>query len=645
MLDAKHMPTWVARGQLRYLAVEGADLERADFIHLVRISEQASADDSDAYRRSVAGFAALGYLWVVGCFVLAIVLLGWTLHAMANGRLKGFHVALLIAAGGLLWTSLRALWFRLEAPQGAILTQADAPALFQALERIRKKIKGPAIDHVLLDGSFNASISQIPRYGLFGGATNYLTIGVPLLMAIDRPRFLAILAHEYGHLRGGHGQFAAWIYRTRLSWMKLEHGMRQDAGLTAVATQAFLRWYFPRFMAKTFALARQDEFEADRIAGKLVGRDVAGAALIEISIKGQWLSTEFWPLHWSAALAGPQPVGPYGAMRTLLAQPVADDFARQALRQTLIQLSDEVDTHPVLRDRLEALNARKQLPVWSSRPALELLGSGADPWLKRLDREWCRDNASDWKLHHAYLRRVQIGIDTLTASIRRNNADEMTQLGDLQRRLDARADVRGYYEHALQLTPGHAGALRGMVNCLTEADHLTRIDCLGQLFELSVANRWWACCTAVRALERSVAAGHPDERTLKLWRERLKEADVAEGRAWKELAESPYFQSIARHDLNDFEKGELQSDLGRCKPVVRGWLVRKVLQEFPYRRCYILFVEVPGMDDEDRYQLCRRLEQTLDLPGQVLVLWAGQSPALQDIQRNAFDAVYVRPLN
>ena len=68
------------------------------------------------------------------------------------------------------------LWLRLEPPQGATLTAADAPALFEALARIRKKTKGPAIDHVLLDSSFNASITQLPRYGLFGGATNGLGI-------------------------------------------------------------------------------------------------------------------------------------------------------------------------------------------------------------------------------------------------------------------------------------------------------------------------------------------------------------------------------------------------------------------------------------------------------------------------------------
>lgn len=465
-------------------------MERADFIHLVRMSEHASAEDSAAYRRSVAGFAALGYLWVVGCFVVAFAMLAWTISAMAHGRVKGFHFMLLIAGGGLLWTSLRALWLRLDAPQGVELTAADAPPLFEALARIRKKTKGPPIHKVLLDSSFNASISQLPQYGLFGGATNYLTIGLPLLLAIDRPRFLAVLAHEYGHLRGGHGQFAAWIYRTRLSWMKLEHGMRNDAGVMAAATQAFLRWYFPRFLAKTFALARQDEFEADRISGKLLGRDVAGAALTEIAIKGSWLGSEFWPLHWSAAASGPQPVGPFAAMLTLMAQPVDDEFARNALRHSLIQLSDEDDTHPVLRDRLEALKVGKQLPTWSTRPALELLGPSATKWLVHFDKEWCRDNASEWKLHHAYLQRLQVRIDTLTASIRRNTADEMAQLGDLQRRLDARADVRSHYERALQITPGHAGALRGMANCLPESEFAARMACLDPLFETSAANKW-----------------------------------------------------------------------------------------------------------------------------------------------------------
>jgi len=617
-------------------------VERSDFIHLVRLSEHASADDSRAYRRSVAAFAALGYAWVIGCFLLASAILVWLAGAWMQGQFKIGHAWLLMAAAGLLLTSLRALWCRFDAPQGVVLLPTDAPALFEALERIRQKIKGPPIHRVLLDADFNASICQHPRYGLFGGAVNYLTIGLPLLLAIDRPRFLAVMAHEYGHLRSDHGRFAAWIYRTRLSWAKLEHSMRHAQGPVAAATQAFLRWYFPRFLAKTFALARQDEYEADRIAGKLLGKEVAAAALTEMAIKGTWIANEFWHSHWQSASTSALPVGPYSAMRKLLILPLPDEFARETLRKTLRRISDVDDTHPVLRDRLEALEVSQNLPAWSTKPALNLLGASSAKWLDHFDKQWCRDNATDWKQHHAYLGRLRARVEALVASAGRNNADEMTELGNLQKRLNARADVRAYYERALQITPGHSGGLRGLVSCLTGTEQSLRLECLGQLFDFSVANRWWACRVAVRELEKLTTEGYPDDKALQLWRGRLKQADDAEGRAWEELTGTPFFESISRHDLNDFEKGEFQLSLARCQPIASAWLVRKNLREFAYRRCYLLFVELPGLDDEDRYDLCRALERSLDLPGPVLVVWAGESPTLSDIKRNAFDTFYLR---
>ncbi|MCZ8257150.1 MAG: M48 family metallopeptidase, partial [Polaromonas sp.] len=414
-------------------------MDRADFIHLVRLSEHASADDSKGYRRSVAAFAALGYAWVVGCLLLSAGLLVWVVNAMLHGRFKAVFIGLLVAAGGLLWTSLKALWCRFDEPEGVELQAGDAPALFESLERIRKKIKGPPIHRVFLDADFNASIRQHPRYGLFGGGVNYLSIGLPLLMALDRPRFLAVLAHEYGHLRGDHGRFAAWIYRTRLSWAMLNHDLRHDEGPVAAATQAFLRWYFPRFSAKTFALARQDEYEADRISGKLLGKDVAAAALTEIAVKSDWVAREFWPDHWSAASAQALPVGPYVSMRALLGLAPPGDFARESLRQALRRISDVDDTHPGLRDRLEALEAAKCLPAWSSssRSALDLLGPGSAKWIAHFDKQWCKDNASDWKQHHAYLGRVRARAAELTASERRNSAEEMVELGNLKRRLNA----------------------------------------------------------------------------------------------------------------------------------------------------------------------------------------------------------------
>ena len=72
----------------------------------------------------------------------------------------------------------------------------------------------------IIDDEFNACIVQIPRFGLFGGARNYLVIGLPLMQTLTVEQFAAVLAHEYGHLSGAHGHFSAWIYRLRVTWSR-----------------------------------------------------------------------------------------------------------------------------------------------------------------------------------------------------------------------------------------------------------------------------------------------------------------------------------------------------------------------------------------------------------------------------------------
>ena len=618
-------------------------MDQADFVHLVRMSEHASADNSRAYRRSVAAFAALGYAWVLGCLLLAVGLVAWVLPQLLHGRFKFWMVSLLIAAGGLLWVSLRALWVRLEPPDGVEVTALEAPELFDALARIRRKIKGPPIHKVWLNDEFNASIQQVPRYGLLGGAVNHLTIGLPLLMALDRPRFLAVLAHEYGHLRGDHGRFAAWIYRTRLSWMRLNHSLADDEGPVAAATQAFMRWYFPRFSAKTFALARQDEYEADRIAGKLLGRDVTAAALAEIEIRGAWLQAEFWGGHWSAAAGNPLPVGPYRSMRRRLAEPPDAAFANDAMRQALKRISDVDDTHPGLRDRIEALDVAPTVPDWSRGTALGLLGPDAKRWVAHFDKAWCKDNATEWKQHHAWLERVRARAEALAAaSTAQSSAAELVELARLKRHLDPRAPGRALLETALERSPEHPGALRGLVGCLPDDDRDGKIALLHRLWETGSGDRYWAARTALAELETPRLGMDHDAAAFKQWRKRLERAQESEERAWEELANTSFFSQITRHDLSEFELAELQAELARCAPLARCWLVRKNLREHPQRRAYLLFVELPTLDDDSRYHLCRALERNLSLPGPALAMWAGESPTLKEIQRYAFDPVFVR---
>ena len=606
-------------------------MDRADFVHLVRISEHDSARNSGRYRRGVAAFAALGFAWVLACLALAVGLLAWAWSAHGQRAITRGWVALF--AIGLLWTTVRALWVRFDRPDGVRLERADAPRLFDALDRIRERIDGPPVHHVYLDDAFNASIRQLPRFGLLGGAVNYLSVGLPLLMALDRRRLLSVLAHEYGHLRGNHGRLSAWIYRTRMSWIRLDESLRRGEGVMSTLSQFFFRWYVPRFAAKTFALARQDEYEADRVSARLLGTSVVAAALAEIAVKGHWYAECFWTAHWARAASEQLPVGPFGALREQLRSAPEPVFARGALREALRRLSDVDDTHPVLRDRLEALNEKPGVPEWSVKPALDMFADKGDRWIAHFDRKWRAEHASDWKQHFQHLARVRERVQALAGSAARNNADEMVEWADLERRLDPHANVRDRYERALELAPGHAGALRGHVQMLPPLDRNARLPALDRLYETGSGSRWWAARCAVQLLENPDAGAH-DEAALKLWRGRLKEADEAERRAWEELTETSFFSHVAPHDLSEFEAGELRADLARCHSVASAWLVRKKLHEFPWRRAYILFLDLPGLADEERHALCRHLEQTSSLPGVALVLWAGLAPTRQEIERN-----------
>ncbi|MDF1484478.1 M48 family metallopeptidase [Ramlibacter sp. H39-3-26] len=594
-------------------------MDRAEFIHLVRLSEHDSADDPRAYRRSVARFAALGYAWVVGCLLLAVALLAWLAAQWLEGaRFHGYWVLLGLFAAGLLWSSLRALRVPMEPPAGLPLARTDAPTLFDALERIRRKIKGPAIDHVLLTDDFNAAIVQLPRFGLLGGSTNYLALGLPLMMAVDRRRLLAVLAHEYGHLRGGHGRFSAWVYRSRMAWGRLWQDMQQRADIVSALSRSFFAWYFPRFHARSFAMARQDEYEADRIARKLLGADAISAALMEIEIKGAWLARSFWTTHWRQARDTAVPRGPYSAMARALALEPDAAFAHDSLRAALRRMSGDDDTHPVLRDRLEALQpdvTRFSPPLWSARPALRLL---KDPvrWTQHFDTAWRRDHAGAWKLQHAWFSRLRERVAALTESLGRNNAQEMVELADLARRLDPQAPARAWYERALALSPDLPAALRGLADCTPPARRAERLELLQRLFDANAAYRWWASREAVALLEQPM----DDEAALRRWRERLRAAEVAEERAQAELRDQPALGGLMRPDLSDFERGELQAELRLWPAVATAWVASKPLKEFPWRRCYLLVVESPRLPPADLLELCGALEAALPLPGPVLAV-------------------------
>jgi hypothetical protein len=598
-------------------------MRHANFIEeTAKGGSDASAEAGFALPR-LPGALPMAQVWIVSCLLVALAIVGWLGVQLARGEWVWVYAGLGSVAVFLLWIGLAALR-QMDEPAGVMLTAVDAPALFDALERLRKKLRGPRIGRVVLNTQFGVRI-QVQR--CFGGNVNALTIGLPLLLAMDRRRVLALIAHEYACFQGGYGRFGQWFFQGLHGFGRLHLMWRAAPGLATV---------------------RQREIEADRLARKLLGRHVAAAALIEYTVKADWMLKEFWPGHWRAASASLKPLPPFAAMRILAAVPPSEDFAQESLRRALARDSDPEDSLSLLRDRLDALRAGKQLPAWSCGHAISLLGDRGSQWVDDFDHQWCRDNAAEWKLHRTYLGRVRVRGQWLARRFRRSTANDLLEVAGLMRRLDVDAEVRELYERALHLTPGHSGALRGLLQCMPVSERDLRLAFAGMLFDTSDSHRGWASRVAVATLEKnrrpdgaedSEAA---DDSELARWRDRRDRAEEMERRAQLELARATCFDAITPGDLNEFEKGELLSRLARCRPVARAWLVRKELTEFARLRCYIVFVELAGGSQEERSDLCRELERSLELPGLTRVVSAGRSPTLSQIGRSAFDPVYVR---
>ena len=622
-------------------------MERADYVHPLRISEPASAGKHRAYRRRVFLFAALGYLWLVGGLVIALGLLVWAASQLIAGQGYVVWIFLTLAALALCWICLKPLWLRAAPAPGILLTAQNAPELFDALERIRRKIRGPRIDAVYLNDAFHASIRQTRRWAVLGRPRNELILGLPLLMALDRNRLLGLLAQEYAHLRDSPDRFGAWIYRLRLSWGAFHQGLQNDTSLASLAMRRFLDWYCPRFLATSFALARQEEYRADILAARLVGKAAMTDALVELQVKQQWLQQQFWFLHWRTAFKHPIPRAPYLAMQYWLAQPVKPAFAQRAFQTALQAEPGADDTHPALRDRVQALRRKRaQLPqLWSEIGSASLLGPIYLSAIETFEQQWRANHATAWRQHHARLRRSDEMLNQLRPLSHRSTM-QWLQTAQLLLRLDQHANVRIIYEAILREEPDNPFAIVGLVRALPEPMADIKLQLLEHLYALRVDYRFWASTQAVEILEAALrpASTEPQMQLLALWRERAGQAQELETTVSEELAQTPLLQGLEPHQLNAYELGEAQAELSNFRALAQAWLACKPLNSMPQRRTFILFADMGSLSDEAGLALGDEIHNRLELPGMLYVIRVDASGMLNDVQRLVGDPVYWRGL-
>jgi hypothetical protein len=433
------------------------------YTHLVRRLEVESSISPSAFRTKVVLISVTAYLALFGMLACtaALLYLGFTSAREHHSTANTIRIAL--AAFAILpvfFIVLRLFFMRLTAPQGRFITRQESPRLFDTLDKMRSNLRGPQIHHVLIDDQYNAGIMQVPRLGLFGGHINYLILGLPYMLGTAPREMLATIAHEYGHLCGNHGKLGAWVYRQRRVFGALHERVQasaEDNAFDGLLNTALTR-FMPYYNAYTFVLSRQNEYEADRTATELVGATANASGLVRDTLLGRWIHHEFWPRLFRQADTAMKPAFmPFHSMKTAFKAAYDQWATKEALKAAWMQKSDLHDTHPCLRDRVEATGESPVLPAPPDISAADaLLGARFSKTLiDEFDSEWWSKHRGEWEARCKYATRSRSRLKELAAKpLQQLPVQDLQEYAFLTAEFDSDAAAKPILEHLLKQPSG-----------------------------------------------------------------------------------------------------------------------------------------------------------------------------------------------
>jgi len=596
-------------------------MEQAAFEALIVQNEARAARGPTAYRWRVFGLAALGYLYLALIVALLIGLLGAIAASLKT--LSAVGIKLLFVVGAPLLVILRAMWIKLTPPSGVTLTPENSPALYQILDDLRRRLKTPRLHRVLLTPDFNAGITQMPRLGLFGWYRNYLVIGLPLMKALTVEQLQAVLAHELGHLSGGHGRVANRIYRLRLIWQRLNQAFTESRHWGAVLIGPFVKRYIPYFNATSFPLARANEYEADAASVRITSARSAAQALTSVNVAGAYLAEKYWPTINLAAKETPQPAfAPYSAFQAQDIKDVPVEVLKGWQDKALARTTSYADTHPSLADRLKAIGVEAEFsPPSKGQGAETLLGPDRAAWEREFDERWRTKVAESWKRMHERTQANRVRIAELRAKAAQAALDE-----------SAAIELANLEEEAGE---GPAAALamrRALIEKYPNSQPL-RFTLARQLLQAADSEGVAAMESVIAAEPEAMLAGAQILRDFyarrnqvplaNRWHQRYLERAHLVQTGQRERSRWLLSDQIVPHGLGSEDIARLVAQLKAITDLKRAYLARKPTHYLPNKPLYVLgFRSSPWWKIDDRAKrqaLTERIRREVKLPGDALI--------------------------
>ena len=597
-------------------------MERADFEALIERMERVAAARPAAYRRRVFGLAALGYGYLA--FIVLVLLALTALSIWSLVYLKGLGVKLVLIVGALLYAVVRSLWVRQDPPTGEELAAAQAPQLFGMLKDLRQRLRTPAIHAVLVTPDFNAAISQVPRWGLFGGYRNFLLLGLPLMKALTVQQFKSVLAHELGHLSRGHARAANWIYRMRVIWARLESTFEHRPQWGSGLIRRFFKWYIPYFNAVSFPFARANEYEADAASAQLTSARDAAQALTGVHIIGDYFTQRYWPAIHAAAKDTPQPAfAPYSGFFAQAVNEVPKGDVERWQDAALRQITSHVDTHPSLGDRLKAIGAPAEFaPPQFGEGADRLLGTALEKLERTFDSQWRDRVSTSWQQYHDQIQTKRTRLAALQSERSAGPLSEQAsvELATLAEEVGAdSAAALPLLRETAALFPSSAVARFALARHLLSNGQEEGVRIMDGVLEDDPSALF-----AASELLRDYFRDRGDHAGAKIWHDRHIDEAIRLQRSRKERQRLLLSDRFAPHGLDAAALGKLTLQLRGVTGIKRAYLVRKIDPSLPDTPLYVLGVKSTGFfqlhSSKRAARVVKDITDNVVFPGETMIL-------------------------
>lgn len=166
--------------------------------------------------------------------------------------------------------------------EGELVSEADAPKLWQVTRALAENLKTAPPDQIIAGIDVNFFVTESPL--TVGGKTvagRSLYVSIPLLRVLDGHEAGAVLAHELAHLRGGDTASSAALGPKLVQYDHYCHMMR--SGGVTIPVFYLMLLYRLIFEIALKRDSREREFLADRIAAKAVSPAAIVQSLIKIA--------------------------------------------------------------------------------------------------------------------------------------------------------------------------------------------------------------------------------------------------------------------------------------------------------------------------------------------------------------------------